>query len=241
MVSGEVLTSVFGFSRRRRRAARPPRSWTSSSPASSKSSSTLATPSPNTGSWSYLSCQSNTHWFTHGPAVQSTCSFSLSKLFCCRCMLVFQTLVETLGAEQYLWMIPVLVMESAARHKHAAAPDDQEWVSTLLHPFASRPCLGSCIKAQIECVDQLVAAFTKIGCLLQAFWHLFVPRLPVIVSGNIENVKNSVLGVFSPAFEPAEIDRGPRCACSQRPEWTRTACSASTFTNSSAPAPRWQH
>ena len=46
-------------------------------------------------------------------------------------MLVFQTLVETLGSDLYLWMIAVLVMESATRNKQAAAgvTEEQEWVS----------------------------------------------------------------------------------------------------------------
>lgn len=47
-------------------------------------------------------------------------------------MLVFQTLVDTLGADRYLWMIAVLVMESAARHKHSTATEEHEWVCIVL-------------------------------------------------------------------------------------------------------------
>ena len=47
-----------------------------------------------------------------------------------RCMLVFKTLIETLGADEYLWMIPSLVMASSARLRpDAMDTDDREWVS----------------------------------------------------------------------------------------------------------------
>ena len=45
-------------------------------------------------------------------------------------MLVFMTLIETLGADEYLWMIPSLVMASSARFRpDAMDTDDKEWVS----------------------------------------------------------------------------------------------------------------
>ncbi len=45
-------------------------------------------------------------------------------------MLVFKTLIETLGADEYLWMIPCLVMASSARFRpDAMDTDDKEWVS----------------------------------------------------------------------------------------------------------------
>ena len=50
-------------------------------------------------------------------------------------MLVFKTLVETLGSDLYLWMIAVLVMQSAASSKQIpTSSDDQEWVC-IFHDF----------------------------------------------------------------------------------------------------------
>ena len=49
-------------------------------------------------------------------------------------MLVFQTLVETLGCDLYLWMIAVLVMQSAACSKQMpTSSGEQEWVCILFH------------------------------------------------------------------------------------------------------------